>query len=671
MYEKANLLDIATTQYLELEDAYKKHGASEQKTNSKDRCFSAYFSSGSDSKLVIGKKYDKDIGSHFQDTKRKLGNARITRFDFHQYVVSKIIRLYFNQELYEQGLKKATLFINDSYKMMTRNKDVSPIFVQAWAYSASFSVADFCTKKIYSSLEETLKQQMSKDAESISSSSGGGGGGSKALSKSTDSGQTQAQAAASISKKDVLDFAFADSSKRGAFVLVSNLLFISKRQLKRLGYIRKLIPTHVFYEELREVSRTVGIDLDEKVSESPNPMDSLEQDLSGLSELDETASDVPAIVPEFGGNDPVDDDSVEAPILVVPTPEHRALTVKKISEPSSDSETSNDVQETAPAAAAVIVPKTAEPTVTSEPQKQQKENEVQNETAEPEQKKKEESDSAQQSKECDTEPELQAQSTTETLTTTTASSTDNEVKEPDQKNDGNSSVKQEENKEKEKEESQGSEASEVSKPEDAQKEDAPRKERISLDVQRDTPSIRISTEIPSRIAKSMLIKPEKTLSCAPSLEASQKASYSLMASPKIAGEAVFDFPRRSSPDPYRASILSMSSSKKSTKKTHRRTKTGSCISITTQKKKEPSEFVSNMYNDDFTQDFNGKEVSGENIEEFERNVDDEVLMKSLRTPEDFDALLEDITRKSELAFDIAKRTRSAISSECDLAFHYL
>lgn len=573
IFEKANLLEHARNQYIDLEDAYKRHSLVEQKNGSKDRCFSAYFSSGSDSKLVIDNEYDTFIGRHFQETKKKLGNGRITKFDFHQYVVSKIIRLYFKQGMYEQGLIKATSFINESYKSMSMKKDVSPIFVQAWTYSASFSIANFCTEKL---LKEIYQKKLpDRDAK------------------------TQLSLVELMENKDVLQCILEDPQKRMLFILISNLLFISKRQLKRLGYLRKLIPTHLFYEELCQVAKVVGIDIEGEYPES--------QLIDPFSDSDESVVDV-----QVCDVDTEDDNDVEITIIGISPKE----TPKSSEQASSEFYDENLV---------AVGSTSASPTILKSP--------------------KEPID--------DVEPIINV-------------SVDNN------NNNNEDAIG-------EKQESEGSEASkDVNGSNDGKNDDngdrgddqVPKRGRISLDIPRDELSISISTEVPKSLAKSMYLKRPpmsvngRPLSYMQSMEETQKVVYSPMASPHITCES-------SSPDITRKTVSDTPRSKKIGKRTDRGRGKSGCSSSSAIRKREPSAFVTSFYHDDFDKDLDKVGNFNGTIEDFERNVSDETLMNSLRSEEEFDNLFDQVTKKSEFAFNLAKRNRSTISLICELAFHNL
>lgn len=575
IFEKANLLEHATNQYIELEDAYKRHSLVEQKNGSKDRCFSAYFSSGSDSKLVIDNEYDTFIGHHFQETKKKLGNGRITKFDFHQYVVSKIIRLYFKQGMYEQGLKKVTTFINESYKGMSMKKDVSPIFAQAWTYSASFSIANFCTEKLLKEIYQ--KKGTERDAKA------------------------QLSLVELMENKDVLQCILEDPQKRMFFILISNLLFISKRQLKRLGYLRKLIPTHLFYEELCQVAKVVGIDIE---GGYPEP-----QLIDLFSDSDESVTDV-----QTCDVDTEDDNDIEIAIAGISPKE----TPKPSEQASSEFYDENLV---------AVGSTSTSPTILKSP--------------------KEPID--------DVEP----------------------INNGSIDNNNNNSIN--EDSIGEKQESEGSEASkDANGSNDCKNDDngdrgedqVPKKERISLDIPRDELSISISTEVPKSLAKSMYLKRPpmsvngRPLSYVQTMEETQKIVYSPMASPHITCESL-------SPDITRKTVSDTPRSKKIGKRTHRgRGKSGGA-SLSSNRKREPSEFVTSFYHDDFDKDLDKVGNFNRSIEDFERNVSDETLMNSLRSEKEFDNLFDQVTKKSEFAFNLAKRNRSTISLICELAFHNL
>lgn len=687
-YEKANLLDQAINQYIELEDAFKRHTMVEQKNGAKDRCFSAYFSCGSDAKLIISKDYDTYIGQHFQEIKRKLGTGRISKFDFHQYVVSKIIRLYFAQGMYEHGLKKATSFINESYKAMTSNKDISPIFVQAWVYSASFSVANFCTEKI---LREAAKSLSQKDSDKDLKHS------SSASPDLTSSPAPDTSSFEELSEnKEVLKSILEDPQKKNVFVLISNLLFIAKRQLKRLGYLRKLVSTHIFYEELREVSRITGIDLDGRSPVMSNIV-------YAFSDYEESVSDVPA-VSLCGGND-TDYEDIEIPIPVATpsrkdsqTPSEQAVSEfydEKLTAPGSTSVSPSirpheDIEENEPEQKVVEGKQNEEQKVVEvKPSEEVSEKKVAEEKQIEEQKVVEEKTAEQKpSEEKPTEEKAVEEKPVEekpveqkAVEENPADEKPTEEKVSEQKTAEEKPVEVKPAEVKSRDdklsddENQGSEVSEAPKANDEEAhngEETPRRGRISLDVPREDLSIKISTEEPKQVARNMTLKqPPKLMGGRPlsymqSMDES-KIVFSPMASPRIVCESVSpELSPKASPDPSRT--------KKQTKRSHKRTKTGGgLISIPSNgKKHDPSEFVTNFYQDDFVErDMNGKNIFSENIEDFERNVNDESLMKSLRTEEEFDKLFETITKKSELTFSLARRNRSTISIMCELAFHNL
>lgn len=688
-YEKANLLDQALNQYIELEDAFKRHSMVEQKNGSKDRCFSAYFSCGSDAKLIIDKEHDTYIGQHFQETKRKLGSGRISKFDFHQYVVSKIIRLYFNQGMYEHGLKKATSFINESYKSMASNKDISPIFVQAWIYSASFSVANYCTEKILREAAKSLsKKDSDKDLKQSSSSA------------ATDICTSPAPDASSFEEltenKEVLKSVLEDPQKKNVFVLISNLLFIAKRQLKRLGYLRKLVSTHIFYEELREVSKITGIDLDARSPELSNIA-------YAFSDYEESVSDVPA-VSLCGGND-TDYEDIEVPISEVPPKDDQAPSEQAESEfydekftaPGSTSVSpsiirpSEDIDENASEQKTVEEKqdneeKMVEEKITEEKPIDEKLSEEKPVEDKPSEEKPSEEKTTEKKpddeKPSEEKPSEEKQNEEKPVEEKQSDERTNEEKPSEEKIIEEKTSEEKPVGEKPKyekfsdDENHGSEVSEALKGDEDEAhnddEEAPRRGRISLDVPRDELSIKISTEEPKLVARNMTLKqPPKVLGGRPlsymqSMDES-KIVFSPMASPRIICESVSpELSPKASPDPMRA--------RKPTKRSHKRTKTGGgFISIPSNgKKHDPSEFVTNFYHDDFIEkDLNGKNIFSENIEDFERNVNDEPLMKSLRTEEEFDKLFEIITRRSELTFSLARRNRSTISLVCELAFHNL
>lgn len=108
----------------------------EARTKKVDKCFSAAkFSESSSSRLIGGDDLEYE----------SLHMGRISRFDFHQYVVSNQFNLLLKLSMPELALMRAYSFITATHKYLSAqfNRE-NPMFVDGWVFSAALAASNTC-----------------------------------------------------------------------------------------------------------------------------------------------------------------------------------------------------------------------------------------------------------------------------------------------------------------------------------------------------------------------------------------------------------------------------------------------------------------------------------------------------------------------------------------------